>query len=733
MHQTESVSPAGAQDQHSGATRFRPDIQGLRAIAVLAVVLFHAELPGLGGGFVGVDVFFVISGFLITGTLWREAHSTGSVKLRRFYGARARRLLPASALVGIVTMVAAVLLLPAGASLAAILDGAASALYVSNYWFILQDVSYFNIAGHMPPSPFLHYWSLGVEEQFYLVWPALILVTALLIRLVRRRTRTEATSSRRPYLVVLALVATMSFALSLLITYVMPAIAFFSLPTRAWQLALGGLIALTAGQWRRISARVAAMVGVVGLGMILLACTWLTATTIYPGFAALLPTVGTALVIGSGCAATTSGFSLLLGWTPLQAIGRISYSWYLWHWPVLILAPDLFGHPLGLPGRLAGALLSAGLAWLTLRYVEDPLRFSPRIRNSPWRSLGLGALSTATAVLTAVALTFTMPSMVGTGSPAAPLVITAAPVPPGSPQSAYDAVVEQVVAQMQTAIAQSLALNAVPSNLTPTLLAAPNEKNAMGFDGCVRDFFEAGQPECAFGDLSSATRVALIGDSHAAMLIPGFQQLADERHWRLETLAKSGCPSVDVPITNNFQQLAERLQHCEQWRVQVLDRLNVERPQLIVVSLWRQYGSGSARNWQPGFSAYDPAWLDALTHLVRQLRDTGAKVLVLGPVPDPQSVVPSCLSAHLTDARACAPLRSAAVNQSGITAEDAATTAGGGQYADLTDLFCSTERCPVIVGNSLVFLDWSHITLEYSRVLAPAMGALADRALATHA
>jgi hypothetical protein len=157
--------------------------------------------------------------------------------------------------------------------------------------------------------------------------------------------------------------------------------------------------------------------------------------------------------------------------------------------------------------------------------------------------------------------------------------------------------------------------------------------------------------------------------------------------------------------------------------------LRAQRPQLIVLSVWRQYGGSSARNWQPGFRAYDPAWLDSLTHVVRQLRETGAKVLVLGPVPDPQSVVPVCLAGHLDDTAACSPSRSTATNQSGIAAETAATKVGGGQYADLTDLFCTTNRCPVIVGDTLVYFDWSHITLEYARALAPVMGALAEREL----
>ncbi len=250
---------------------FRQDIEGLRAIAVLIVVLFHADVPGMGGGYVGVDVFFVISGFLITGLLWREASTTGSVRLRRFYGARARRLLPASATVGVVTAIASAVLLPPLQARSVFGDGIASGLYVSNYRFILQGVDY--LTPYMPPSPFQHYWSLGVEEQFYLVWPPLIIGTAWLVRRVRRTTAANAASSQRPYLVVLTLVATVSFALSLAVTQWLPFVAFFSLPTRAWQLAAGGLVALTAGQWRRLPTTFAAIAGWAGLALILLACT----------------------------------------------------------------------------------------------------------------------------------------------------------------------------------------------------------------------------------------------------------------------------------------------------------------------------------------------------------------------------------------------------------------------------------------------------------------------------
>ena len=722
MRQAREVIPNEGAGQRPPGTKFRPDIEGLRAVAVLAVVLYHADVPGISGGFVGVDVFFVISGFLITGLLWREVSTRGTVRLRDFYGARARRLLPASAAVGIFITVAAAVLLPPLQARNIIADGIASALYVSNYRFAMQGVDY--LAARLPPSPFLHYWSLGVEEQFYLVWPALILVTAWLIRRTRRRTKTAATASSRPYLIVLAVVAAASFALSLVMTYWVAPVAFFSLPTRAWQLALGGLVALTAALWQRLSPRATAITGWTGLGLIILACTQFSSATQYPGTAALLPTLGTALVIGAGCANPSSGCGQILGVAPMRAIGRVSYSWYLWHWPVLFMAlwaiAPVTGHKSLL--ALAGILLSLGLAALTLRFIENPLRYAASIRGSAWRSLGLGGVATAMAVIVGLALY--APDPVGPGAPAATLTVTAEPVPAGSATAVYDAAVQQSFDQVRAAVAGAANLKAVPSNLEPRLTDTAPKPGITG-ESCLLFFTDTRQPECATGDTESPTTVALIGDSNAAMWSPAMQLSAQRWHWRLETLAKAVCPVLDIPIILpvNGRPYTE----CEQWRAGIIDRLQAERPKLVVLSILRRYGGGYG--WDTGFTSYDPMWIDGMTRLVRQLRETGANVLVLGPIPDPGAAVPDCLAAHLDDGSVCAPTRSAAVNQAGIAAEAAATAAGGGQYVDLTDLFCTADRCPVIVGNTLVYSDQNHVTNAYSRLLAPVLGSLAARAI----
>ena len=450
------VSASGRKDLPQ--THFRPDIEGLRAVAVLAVVLFHAGLPGVSGGYIGVDVFFVVSGFLITGLLWREMTSTGTVRVARFYGARARRLLPAAALVLAVTAVGAAVLLPPLQARSAIGDGVASALYVGNYRFALHGADY--LAADTQ-SPFQHYWSLGVEEQFYLLWPALIIGTGWLVARAAQRAGLAAPRSAAPYAVVLALVAVVSFAISIAWTHSLPSWAFFSLPSRAWELAAGGLVALTASHWRHLPRSSAAVIGWGGLSLIVITCFQLGEMTPYPGTAALLPVLGTALVVGAGCATTDLGVGRFLSAPAMRSVGRLSYSWYLWHWPVLLLAPALFGAPLGLPGRLAMVLVSFGLAILTLHLVENPARFTTWFRLSAARSLALGGAVTAAAVCVGLVLLMIRPVPIGAG--AAAFSVVAAPSPSTAPQAL------SVQEQLRAAVVASAELRAVPSNLSPPL------------------------------------------------------------------------------------------------------------------------------------------------------------------------------------------------------------------------------------------------------------------------
>ncbi|RDH80325.1 acyltransferase [Mycolicibacterium moriokaense] len=704
---------------------FRSDIEGLRAVAVIAVVLFHAGVPGVGGGFIGVDVFFVVSGFLITGILWREASSTGSVRLARFYAARARRLLPAAATVLVATCAASAVLLPPLQARNVIGDGIASALYVGNYRFAIQGTDY--LAADAPPSPLQHYWSLGVEEQFYLVWPALIIGTTWLLARLARRSGRAVTTSSAPHVLVLGVLSALSFLVSLACTENWPSWAFFSLPTRAWELAVGGLVALTAGAWRHLPGPSTAVVGWGGLALIVITCTQIGEATPYPGTTALLPVLGTALVIGAGCATPNLGVGHFLSKPAMRSIGRLSYSWYLWHWPVLLLAPVLFGQSLGLAGRLAMVLMSFGLAILTLHLIENPARFAISLKSSSRRTLAVGGALTAVGVTTCLMLLTFTPVPAGRGTAAAPVAPAAVGVPATTPDAAPDAAPKgtapqptSVHDQVVAAVAKSATPAPVPVNLTPALTAIT--KPDVFVNGCVQSWREVAVPECASGDTAAATTVALVGDSHAAMWQAALEPVAQQKHWRLETMSKVLCPMMDLPINSPY--LGRRFTECERWRHDAMARLDRERPKLVLVDMSRRYGADF------GFTSYDQAWLDGLTRLVQRLRSTGAQVLVLSQAPDPHSTVPTCVSGHMDDALACAPTRSDGLNDAGIEAEAAATATGGGQYAKLSELFCTAERCPVIVGNTLVFRDDNHITTEYATVLAPLLTGMVERALA---
>ncbi len=431
---------AGTGDPRSDG--FRPDIEGLRGVAVLLVVLFHAGIAGVAGGFIGVDVFFVISGFLITGLLLREREQTGSVDLLRFYARRARRILPAAVVVIAITLPVAVLVLDPLSRAPVVIDGLASALSIGNIRFAFVAGDYFSTVG--TSSPFLHFWSLGVEEQFYLIWPLLLIV---------------AGRSSRPRLgigLVLGSVIVSSLVANLVITDAAVNWAFYSLPTRAWQLAIGGLLALaslpggarlprpsarSAGSARSArSARSAkptaalaeppamllAVVGWLGLVVVLWSAGALDESIAYPGAYALVPTLGAAAMIAAG--ASPFGPRLALGLPPLRFLGRISYSLYLWHWPLLVLpavalgsgtlGAGVVGPGLGAVGTGAGAIttqldwsvrvclvaVSIVIATISCLAVEEPFRRSATLAGRPARTLRLAFATLVTVVAVASVL-----------------------------------------------------------------------------------------------------------------------------------------------------------------------------------------------------------------------------------------------------------------------------------------------------------------------------------------
>jgi peptidoglycan/LPS O-acetylase OafA/YrhL len=371
-----------------GDRKFRPDVEGLRAIAVASVVLFHAGVPGITGGFVGVDVFFVISGFVITGVLLRERSSSGRNSILAFYGRRARRIIPAATLVIVVTVLATYHWLGFILGGDTARDGRAAATFWVNFRFIATGTNYWT--SQVPPSPLQNYWSLSVEEQFYVVYPALFIgVATMALRRIDMRHRIS---------LVLGAAIVVSFWWSIVQTSSNATAAYFSPFTRAWELALGALVAVNSRHFARLPHWLAAVMSWLGLGGILLAAFVYTSTTPYPGSAAALPVISTAAVIAGGTVGFAYGAETVLRLLPFQWLGKISYSMYLWHWPLLVIPMELAGNKLSLKDNLGWVAVALVLSIATYFLVENPIRHAKRLRQS-WRlSIGLGAVLIATSV-----------------------------------------------------------------------------------------------------------------------------------------------------------------------------------------------------------------------------------------------------------------------------------------------------------------------------------------------
>jgi peptidoglycan/LPS O-acetylase OafA/YrhL len=363
-----------------GDRKFRPDVQGLRALAILLVILFHAGIPAISGGFVGVDVFFVISGFVITGVLLRESASTGKTSIVAFYGRRARRIIPAATLVIIATVVASYIFLSSASSRETAVDGQWASIFLINFHFVATSTNY--LSSITPPSPLQNFWSLAVEEQFYLVYPAVFLIVAGFFARPSLRIRLA---------IVLGLTVVGSYTLSVALTSSDPSIAFFSPFTRAWELALGALIAVTSHNLRRLPASIAAAATWIGLGGILVAAFVFTSATAYPGSLAAVPVIGAGLIIAGGTAQPTWGVEAILRLRPFQLLGLISYSLYLWHWPILTIAAQRDGkNSLSVSDNIILLVFALLMAIGTYLLIENPIRHSKFLVTRRWLGVAMG-------------------------------------------------------------------------------------------------------------------------------------------------------------------------------------------------------------------------------------------------------------------------------------------------------------------------------------------------------
>jgi len=677
------AEPPARSPEHAEPSRFIPHVQGLRAIAVLLVVLYHFWPGRLSGGYVGVDVFFVISGFLITAHLVREQDATGRIRLAQFWARRVRRLLPASLLVLLFCALAVMspYLMPTSALPGEVQEITASTFYVENWFLALNSADYLNHAGN--PTTVQHYWSLSLEEQFYVMWPLLILLAAwLAIRLGARRRTVIATT--------LAVVSAASFVFCVAFTATNPAPAYFVTFGRMWEFGLGALVALV--PWLRVRHRVGSFVlGWTGIIALVFVAFRFDAQTPFPGYTAALPALGAAAVIAASNTERWWHPTRILSVRPAQFVGDISYSLYLWHWPLIIIAPSVPFWGLTIYHRVALLGICFVLAWLTKRFVENPMRgwkllTGRRARVSLWASLAAMALVAGTAG-----------AAWAVNAPAYREGVQAIAQLRAHPPACFGA-------------ASVLDTSCAGTDFGATILPAP------GFAGvdrpadaqCFVQLNDARPVSCEFGSTASdAPRVVLIGDSHAFQLLTTFQQLAKANGWRLITFFKGACPWSTTPLatTGAFGDA------CTQWRAAVTAELKASRPDVVFAASLATTPYAAA-----GFSSVHAAAVAGYRDAWREMTSIGVPVITVVDNPVWETDPNKCLRTHPQAACAGArsdvliasdPVREAAAGQQGVT------------LLDFTRVYCTATTCRPVVGGANLYRDQDHLTVTFVDTLGP--------------
>jgi peptidoglycan/LPS O-acetylase OafA/YrhL len=638
----------------------RDDIQGLRAVAVLLVVLGHARVPFLQGGFVGVDVFFVLSGFLITALLLAQER----ISLADFYARRARRILPAAALTLVVTDLVAQHLLNFVRAREAVSDSIWAALFGANVHFAQVGSDYFSRG--QPPSPFLHFWTLSVEEQFYLVWPGLLVLALLL--------------GRRHMMAVVAVLGAASLAWSVHDTSASPATAYFSTFARGWELALGAALAIWAP---KAAPRARAALGWLGLAAIACAAVLFSATTPFPGYAALLPALGAALVI--------AGDARGLSWRPLRYVGDRSYAYYLWHWPVLVIATEYAGHDLSLGARLLLLAGAFGLSVASYAFVENPVR---RMRPHAWRGALLWPAAVAIVLVTAV---FALRSL---GETAARIDAASAAVRPGALRDSRTVAQTRPLAAVVAAVRAAERGGPIPSPLTPPVGELRGDFYSFP-DGCAPSG-RVPTTICRLGDTSSGKSMVVFGDSHAQMWMPAILRMAVRDHWLVRPLVKLSC----VPRSWNGTGA------CHDWYVWAKRQAAALHPQVaLIVGSW----AGTA----------DPVQaIKPVKQLAAALRHSAAGVVVVGD-PSRQKRDPvDCLLARGATMKTCTTAQRKVQARTDSAIQEGMRRLGAG-FIDVRGWFCARARraphaqlCPLVVNRTITAVDRGHVSKTYALELA---------------
>ena len=601
-------------------------IQGLRALAALLVTLFHAKW--VSGGFIGVDIFYVISGFLITGLLLREIERTGTIKFKEFYARRFKRLLPTSFFVLLVTAVASWLLIPATMRSSLGRDIIAASLYVSNYLFAWCQADYQNLDA--TPSPVIHYWSLAVEEQFYLIWPLLILFFFVVATKIGKKIALT-------FLV--ATVTALSFIFSIYQTETSPIWAFYSLPTRAWELGFGALLVLLP------PIKTKKLFGLLGFIFIIISAFVFDDTTAFPGINAVLPVMGTVMLI-----------STINSWPPFlndvansrffQWLGEISYPLYLWHWPLLVLPSTYFARPLAIYERILAIVTTILLADLTHRFIEEPFR---KNRSNSILVFKRSGVLTLVSVLIGAVIIFSSSDKIDISG-----------------------------------------INGAVS------LAEIKARPLVYDDGCHANYGQTSSATCEYADKGSQKTMVLYGDSHAAQWFPALVEIASRSGYKLISLTKSACPSVD---TVRLDQGGFKMSRCKQWRINTIKRIQEIKPDILIMSSFQYFAQ------PPRFTDREKWWNDGQRKLLTEVKNVSPHLIYITDTPHPLRDIPACLANY-------------SISKCNTTQRSEDLSISGFNVIDPNSWLCS-RVCPAVKDGVVTYRDASHISVDIAIALIP--------------
>jgi len=633
--------------------KLRLDIQKLRTFAVLGVVIFHLWPNALPGGYIGVDVFFVISGYLISSHIFKEL-SSKTFKFSNFWARRARRILPSAAVVLIATALAV-------STITLVLDRTkafkhiiGSLLFVENWLLAGDSVNY--LAKDEAPLPTQHYWSLSVEEQFYLVWP---IVVFLIWRLAKAKALTASKLA-------IAAVFMVSYGYSIFATVQDASPAYFSTLTRVWEFCAGALVALFA---KSSALRFSNFLYYLGWALLFGSFFFIDANALFPGYIALVPVLGASLVIWANSSMQNNQLTSITNRANLL-ISDVSFALYLWHWPLIVFANELTGRTVGDPILVLLLLLSVALAWLTTKYVEAPIRFGKRLKKLTAKRF----LTVSIAGLLLVAVAF------------------------GAAWQFSRIARAEAVSNFQTPKPNQ------ELQPDPQLASLDVSKIATG-SKCASQGSKAAVKVCHFGNENAAVSVAVLGDSHMMALFPAVEELAAKRNWKITTYVRSACPFIG----RHFVTVRDpREAACNRWNDKVRQIL-ANQDAFDFVFVTANHKDGLLGSPEYGAKSFQLAW--------QPLLDRGTKVVAVRDVPLMVGAL-ECLQRNVNNAEYCAmPANSEVLGNDSLF--NAAKQTNGVYVIDLTSVICPKDVCQIALNGFTVMRDHGHLTATFAKSLAP--------------